>query len=261
MGAWGTGIRQDDLVCDVLDMFQQGLRAGRDVASASTAVLEHFAEVQDDPDEAPLLSIALAEAQWMFGAVEPNLLAKVISDVESDRSVYAWMRADPRDLAARRRVLAHFVAKISRPNPRPKRWPTTRRILRAPKYEPGTCLAVTLPDGLFFAAALVLAANSDDPEYGLNLVGVLDFLSVDRPDISVFDGRKWLCLSHHKYDGQLDISWYGPVGFRKEKARFHVVASSPVRPDDPQVSMVHTSWSHLGLQAAYQREWDNVHPR
>ena len=51
MGAWGYGIRQDDLVCDVIGVFEDLLKAGKSVREAAEAVTSKFtAEIKDAED-------------------------------------------------------------------------------------------------------------------------------------------------------------------------------------------------------------------
>ena len=64
-----------------------------------------------------------------------------------------------------------------------------------------------------YAAALVLVADHSNVEYGKNLIGVLDYLSPEKPTIEVFRERKWLVLTHHSWNNKTDIAWYQPVGF------------------------------------------------
>ena len=81
----------------------------------------------------------------------------------------------------------------------------------SPKFRPGDCLSIRLGNGQY-AAAVVLAADHSNVEYGKNLIGVLDYLSADKPTMDVFRKRKWLVRTHHNWNGQMDLAWYQPLG-------------------------------------------------
>jgi len=53
MGAWGYGIRQDDLVCDVIGVFEDLLKAGKSVREATEGVKSKFTGAMKDPDDGP----------------------------------------------------------------------------------------------------------------------------------------------------------------------------------------------------------------
>src|SRR5262249_18820413 len=155
-----------------------------------------FAAEIKDTDDGPLFWIALADAQWTYGGLEPQVRKHVQEDFDSGRSLDRWTD-DQRGLSRRRAALATFLSKIAEPNPRPKKPPKV--IVRAPKFRPGDCLSIRLSNGQH-AAALVLAADHSNVEYGKNLIGVLDYLSHDKPTIDVFRKRKWLVWTHHSWN-------------------------------------------------------------
>ena len=250
MGAWGYGIRQDDFVCDVIGMFEDLLKAGKSVAEASEAVRSKFIGAMQDADDGPLFFIALADMQWTYGELDPQILTRVKEDLDSGRSLAAWTE-DQRGLARRKAALEKFISKIDQPNRRPKRPPKT--VLRAPKFRPGDCLSIRLSNGQY-AAALVLAADHSNVEYGTNLVGVLDYLSPEKPTIEVFRKRKWLVLRHHGESGTMAVAWYYHMGFRAVKDRLEIVGEVEIVGSDPKDSNTYLRWTGIGEQAIHQRE-------
>ena len=102
MGAWGHGIRQDDVVLDVIGVFEDALKSGASAGEATQAVRTRFSgALADVDDEGPLIWIALAEAQWTGGALDPEVLARVQDDYRAGRGLSRW-EEDPRGLAQRR---------------------------------------------------------------------------------------------------------------------------------------------------------------
>lgn len=252
MGAWGYGIRQDDFVCDVIDVFADLLKSGKCVADVTEDVKTRFAAEITDTDDGPLFWIALADAQWTYGGLEPQVLRQVQEDFDSGRGLDRWT-GDTRALTGRREALEKFIGKISQANPRPKKPPKV--VVRAPKFAAGDCLSIRLENG-HYAAALVLAADHSNAEYGKNLIVVLDYLGPEEPTQQVFRNRKWLVRTHHAWKNEIDLAWYLPVGFRAMKDRIKIVGEVEILDTDPSDSNSYCGWAGIGAEVVIQREWD-----
>ena len=255
MGAWGHGIRQDDFVCDVIGLFEDLLKVGKSVREATEAVRSKFTAAMKDVDDGPLFWIALADMQWSYGELEPQILTRVKEDLASGRSLALWTD-DQRGLAGRRAVLEKFISKIEKPNRRPKKLP--KIVVRAPKFRPGDCLSMRLSNGQY-AAALVLRADHSNVEYGKNLLGVLDYLSTEKPTMDVFHQRKWLVLSQPGFNNKIDVAWYHYMGFLAVKSRLEIVGQVEILNSDPTDSTIYRRWTGIGDQVIQQREWDAEH--
>lgn len=255
MGSWGFGVEQDDFVRDVLGDFDDMLKRGSSLESATQAVMVQFVDAIDDPDDGPLLWLALARAQWRYGEASVDVLAKVRADFAAEAGLERWAEEGPAVLAKRRERLARFVAEIEHPNPKPRPFP--KLVVRKPIFAPGDCLAVRLNDGRF-GAALVLAADHSRPEYGQNLIGVLDYLAETIPGEDVFRRREWLVLTHHNWHGETEICWCMAHGFKAHKQRFTVVARIKVDEPGPTGAVSYCGWGQLGEQVILQREWDSM---
>jgi hypothetical protein len=247
MGTFGTVIASDDTVADIVGFISDRLKHGADVKHATQEALKRFRELERDPDEGPLLFLALAHAQWKYGAVEPSVLLRVQADVSKGRGLERW-KEDPRLLREREKALAAFLAKVSSPNPKPSAAP--RLVKRHAPFSPGDCLAVRTRDSRY-TAALVLATNDSNVELGMNLVGGLDYLNESPPSTEVFERRPWLFKHHGNWNGEPDLAWYLPVRFRKERERFTVVGRVALRGSDPRSTAVHATWSSLGTQVLH----------
>lgn len=251
MGAWGYGIRHDDFVLDVIGVFEELLKTGHSVRDATKTVKSRFAAEIKNSDDGPLFWLALADVQWTYGELESQVLNRVQGDFDSGRSLDAW-REDTRGLLRRRAALEKFINKIAVANPRAKKPPKT--VVRAPKFQPGDCLSISVANGRY-AAALVLAADHSTVEYGKNLVGVLDYLSPEKPPMEVFRTRKWLVRIHQGWPNAMDVAWYHAVGFRAAKDRLEVVGRVEILDSDPKDSNSFRGWRGIGDQVMNQREW------
>ncbi len=250
MGAWGHEIREDDFVCDVIGDFEGLLKAGSRVEDASKVVRAKFAARLEDSDESPLFWIALAEVQWTYGQVDTDVLNHVKDDLESGRSLVFWKDDG---LARRKAALEDFIRKISTANPRPKDRPKV--VIQAPKFQPGDCLSIRLPNGQY-GAALVLAADHTNLEHGMNLIGTLNYLSSESPSIEVFQERNWLVLTHHNWKNEMVLAWYGHEGFQWVEGRLEMIGQVRLLESDPKNSNSFGGWDRFSEQVVRQREWD-----
>ncbi len=252
MGAWGYGVRQDDFVCDVMGVFDDLLKEGNSISAATRELQSRYLNEIQGTEEEPLFWLALADRQWTYGGLEPQVLRRVEQDLATGRDLERWSE-DAKGLARRRKEVEKFILKVSLPNPRPKKPPKV--VVRSPKFAVGDCLSIRMAEGQM-AAALVLAADHSDVEYGRNLIGVLDYLSLEKPTRAIFQERKWLIRTHNNWKGELDLGWYLPLGYRAVKDRIEVVYQVEVTESDPKESLSYCGWASLGTQVVLQRQWD-----
>jgi hypothetical protein len=201
-------------------------------------------EIEDDPDDGPLLWQAIALVQWKYGQVDDDVLERVRRDIEEERGLDLW-RDDQRELTKRRAALEKFFRQVSAPNPKPSSPP--KLIVRRAPFEAGDCLAVRTEDGRY-TAAIVLKVNNENPECGMNLVGGLDYLADEPPTSAFFEERRWLFKHHGKWNGEPDLDWFLPVGFRKASNRISVVGKTEIGRSDPRDARGHAGWNLLGHQ-------------
>lgn len=185
MGAWGTAITSDDTVADVVGHVVDRMKRGDSLLAACEDAERTFRAEINDPDDGPLVWLALAHVQWKFGSVAPRVLERVRGDVSNGRGLERW-REDPKLLAQRCAALARFLAKIESANPKPSSPPKT--VVRLAPFAEGDCLSVLTADGNY-TAAIVLKVNNSNPECGTNLVGALDYLSETPPTLEIFGKR------------------------------------------------------------------------
>lgn len=242
MGTWGTGIRQDDFVLDVQDMFKDLLRDGKSIAEATTAAETEFSGDIKELDTRPLFWIALADVQWKYGELDPSILERIIKDYDSCVGMEPWGDPAEKIYQQRRIVVSDFIAKISKPNPKPARKP--KRVVRRPTFKRGDCLAYTFEDGRF-GAALVVAELQPYPEFGENLAAVLDFLSTEKPSLEVFSRRNWLKVTQGRRANKLCVAIVPQWTFKTVKHRIQVVGSISILDTDPSDADFHEGWDTL----------------
>lgn len=249
MGTRGTGVLQDDLVADVIGFTKDLLKRGIILDEAISQALTQFSDLGKDVDHRPLLWLAIAEVQWRYGQVDPDVLSRVRSDIENENGLERW-RDDPKILSRRRSALARFLARIEQPNRYPRALP--KLVVRRAPFQKGDCLSVHLPDGQY-TACLVLGADNSEPEQGMNLVAGLDYYESEPPDRSVFARRKWLKKTFGNWDGRLDLCWYLPIGLRSFRKRIAVVDNIKIKWSDPKKSNSYTRWDAVGSAVVHSR--------
>jgi hypothetical protein len=258
MGTWGLSIRSDDVVMDVIGGFEDILKKKQSLKAATAETIKSCKEEIADSDDGPLFWLGLADVQWKYGSVDKKVLAKVKSDFNKRKGLDGWREASEKLYAKRVKVIAEFIKKIEKPNKAPKPFPKT--VVRKPLFEAGDCLSVAIAKGKY-GAAFVTAEDTRNPEYGTNLVVVLDYLSAKKPTLKDFHKRNWLYLTHHSWENELDASWYSKLGFLKEKSKFELVGKIPVLKSDPLKSNTYSGWALIGQGIVGQRAWDAKHKK
>ena len=88
MGAWGTGLYDDDMTCDVRDTYMDFLREQYSNEEAYKKILEIYGD--DDENYEPLFWFALAETQWRVGRLTPEVKEKALEWIEKKGAAGLW---------------------------------------------------------------------------------------------------------------------------------------------------------------------------
>jgi hypothetical protein len=106
MGAWGTGIFEDDTTCDVRDEFIDLLKEGLSVEEATQAVLENYLDEFDTEDDLEVMSlvyIGLSAAQLEKGVLQEDVRLKTIELIERGADLELWEEAEQADYGERKK--------------------------------------------------------------------------------------------------------------------------------------------------------------
>lgn len=144
MGAWGTGIFQDDTACDIRDDYRGHLGDGLSGPESTARILKEYASSLADPGESGVVWLALAAAQWRCGRLEPETLEKALGVIDSGSDLARWQH-NAKDLARRRVALEKLRAQLTSAQPPQKK---VRKQLRATCDWPvGAVIAYRLHSG------------------------------------------------------------------------------------------------------------------
>jgi Fe-S-cluster formation regulator IscX/YfhJ len=119
MGAWGTGLWEDDLACDIQDEWNELLDEGMSPRKAAKIILKSWLEELEDydddmerqPDES-ILYISLAALQMRHRALTIGIKKKAIELIDKGADLELWEDSDIQDYEERKKFLIEFKEKL-----------------------------------------------------------------------------------------------------------------------------------------------------
>ena len=78
MGAWGTSLYANDSASDIRGEYVDKLRRGKSNEEATKALIEQNQDYMGDAEEEPLFWYALADTQWNYGRLLPEVKEKAL---------------------------------------------------------------------------------------------------------------------------------------------------------------------------------------
>lgn len=128
MGAWGTAIFSDDMASDVREEYRDLLREGYEGSEVVAALIDEYAEIIADPEEAAPFWLALAATQSKLGRLEEDVRQKALQVIDSGEDLKRWegLGASRSDLRKRQGVLATLRTQLEGPHRSPVRVPLRR---------------------------------------------------------------------------------------------------------------------------------------
>jgi len=251
MGSWGTGILEDDLAADIYDSYMDMLDSKKAHQEIRKELENNYHECIEDEEEQYSYWLGLAKAQWECGILEKDVHQIVNEFIDSDVSLSLWGAEDEKDYSARKKKLAQFQRTISKVKSKPRK-PKKYRFVPA-FFKAGDCLIFKIPDGRY-GAALVLDIDNSEKREGSTLCGLLDYVSHDKPPKDIYENRKWLSITHHSWNGRVEITWYGANSISTAPEGLEVIYNTDILPSNPKSSSW-SGWSGL-KQLSMQVEWD-----
>ena len=115
MGAWGTGLFDDDTTCDVKEQFIEYIEEGNSVEEATKHILEEYVDEFDIEEELEVMSlvyIGLAAIQLEKGCLQEEVRSNAIALIERGADLELWEEADAEDYEERKKVLDKFKQQL-----------------------------------------------------------------------------------------------------------------------------------------------------
>jgi EAL domain-containing protein (putative c-di-GMP-specific phosphodiesterase class I) len=115
VGAWGTGIFDDDTTCDVRDDFIDFLEEGNSAEEATRIILEEYLDeftIEDDLEVMSLVYVGLAAIQIEKNCLQETIRKTAIELVNRGADLELWEEADEQDYEERKKVLQELKQKL-----------------------------------------------------------------------------------------------------------------------------------------------------
>ncbi|GAB6563995.1 MarR family transcriptional regulator [Bacillus mobilis] len=115
MGAWGTGLFDDDTTCDVKEQFIEYIEDGSSAGEATKLILEEYVDefdIEEDLEVMSLVYIGLAAIQLEKGYLQEKVRSNAIALIERGADLELWEEADVEDYEERKKVLDEFKQQL-----------------------------------------------------------------------------------------------------------------------------------------------------
>ena len=121
MGAWGTGLYQDDTTCDIKDDYITYLKVGMTNEEATKKIIEENDWCFEYEDEGALLWFALADTQWKYGRLLDEVKEKAIECIDSGVDLEKWREEDEKLCEKRKKILEALKERLNSEQPPEKK--------------------------------------------------------------------------------------------------------------------------------------------
>ncbi|OUC97771.1 hypothetical protein CA984_09605 [Streptosporangium minutum] len=96
MSAWGVALFSDDTACDVRDAYRELIEDGVEDEEAVRRVLDGFGDALVDPDEGPVVWLALAWTQSKVGRLDATVRDRALGVIERGEGLERWQEEGSR---------------------------------------------------------------------------------------------------------------------------------------------------------------------
>ncbi|MGN6506094.1 MAG: hypothetical protein ACTHM6_11080 [Tepidisphaeraceae bacterium] len=96
---------QSDLAQEVRQVYFEQTGVGVDAGPATHAVFQRFGDLLGDPNEGPVVLLAIAAVQLQAGAVLPPIREAALAMIDDGTAARAWRQSDIRSIKQRAAAL------------------------------------------------------------------------------------------------------------------------------------------------------------
>ena len=144
MGVWGVGLFQDDVTCDIKQEYLNRLRIGYTNEEATEEVIDYNADSVEDEEEAPLFWFVLADIQWRYGRLLPEVKEMAMKYLKSGEDLERW-KGNAKLYKKRKFVLEELEKKLNSPMPTERK--VSKLYLKKATWRPGDLLLYKIGNG------------------------------------------------------------------------------------------------------------------
>lgn len=122
MGAWGTSLYSNDTTCDIRGDYLDLLRRGNTNETVAGMLIEKNRDVLCDEEEAPLFWFALADTQWNYGRLLPQVKEKALYYLQHrEPELQRWLDSGEAQAKKWMKTLDKLQEKLQQPQPPEKK--------------------------------------------------------------------------------------------------------------------------------------------
>lgn len=169
MGAWGTGILQNDTTADIWVEFKEFYNKGLSLKEIRLKLEKEY-KPQSDTEYYGEIWTGIAYGQWMCGDVEDYTFKK-LNDATKLKCLGLW--ADDKKLLEKRvKAIFDFIKKIQTPRPNPLQ--RKKIVVRHSFFKKGDVIGIKINDKQSIAA--IVTSHQDFENDGQNTIAFTDFI-------------------------------------------------------------------------------------
>lgn len=116
MGAWGTSLYANDSTSDIRGEYLDKLRRGKTNEEITNELVEANTNIGDAEEES-LFWFALADTQWNYGRLLPEVKEKALFYLSQDKEWERWKESGQKKLLAWKKTLEMLKRKLESPQP------------------------------------------------------------------------------------------------------------------------------------------------
>lgn len=117
MGVWGVGIYQNDIALDVSDTFKEQYNDGKPPQEITESLIDSYSEIFGYAEEEPLFWFALADTQWKYGVLSPEVKEKALYWIDNDSGILNCQIIGTPPISQRKKKLNELKIKLNSPQP------------------------------------------------------------------------------------------------------------------------------------------------
>ena len=121
MGAWGTSLYSNDTACDMRGDYVDRLKRGKTNEEITRELIEENREIMGDEEEEPLFWFALADTQWNYGRLLPEVKEKALYWLAREEELERWRESGEKQLQAWIKTREKLKEKLESPQPPEKK--------------------------------------------------------------------------------------------------------------------------------------------
>lgn len=121
MGAWGTTLYANDTACDIRGDYVDKLKRGKTNIEATQELIKQNESIIGDVEEEPLFWYALADTQWNYGRLLPEVKEKALFFIRNNQEIERWRDSGEEKMNKWLQALRNLEKKLNEPLPKEKK--------------------------------------------------------------------------------------------------------------------------------------------